>query len=192
MRFGTREMLFLVLLLAMPVAAYFFVFQPRNTQIAEARQEIAQKQEKLRQLEEHTRDMEDLGAQIDRLEQAIALFEQKLPAQQEVEVILKEVWELAARHGLTPKSVRTDKIVAAAQYAELPIELVIIGDFDGFYSFLLDMEKLQRITRMPQMKLQKLKDAEGAVQANLVLSIFFEGANRQQAATAPASGDRHL
>ena len=37
MQFGPREAVFILLLLAMPVAAYFFVFQPRATQVAEAR-----------------------------------------------------------------------------------------------------------------------------------------------------------
>ena len=33
MRFGIRELIFVLVLLAMPVAAYFFVFEPRNVQI---------------------------------------------------------------------------------------------------------------------------------------------------------------
>ena len=176
MRFGVRELVFVLLLLGMPVAAYFFVFQPRNQQIAEARTEIAQKQTKLQQLEAATAAMSDLGEEIEKLSEAIELFEQKLPSQREEQVILKEVWELAARHQLKPKSVRTDKTVETSQYAELPIKMVILGDFDGFYSFLLELEKLQRITRTPTMTLKKLRgNEEGLMQADIVLSIFFEG-----------------
>ena len=178
MRFGVREFIFMLLLLAMPVAAYFFVFEPRNTQIAEARNEIALKQAKLAQLEEKTKSMVDLGKEIEKLSKAIQAFEQKLPAQREVEVILKEVWELAAAHNLTPKSVRTDKILKAAHYAELPIKMVIVGDFDGFYEFLLSLENLPRITRLPLMKLKKKGENEGYMHADLVLSIFFEGTDR--------------
>ena len=50
-----------------------------------------------------------MGEEIDKLSEAITVFEQKLPAEREVEVILKQVWELAAKHDLTPKSIRTDK-----------------------------------------------------------------------------------
>lgn len=175
MQFGIRELLFLGLLLAMPMASYFFVFQPRNEWKVQARAEIRQKQEKLAQLDEATANMFDIGGEIDRLSNAIEVYEQKLPAQREVEVILKEVWELAHKHSLTPKSVRTDKIVSTAHYAELPIKMVIVGDFDGFYSFLLDLEKLPRITRMPTMKLKKIDREEGAMQADVVLTIFFEG-----------------
>jgi type IV pilus assembly protein PilO len=182
MQFGLRETVFVLLLLAMPVAAYFFVFQPRAGQIAEARDEIAAKQAKLKELESATKSIEDLGAEIDRLRQAITLVEQKLPAQRDVEIVLRDVWRLAAENNLTPKSVRTDKIVNSSHYAELPIKMTIVGDFAGFYTFLQELEKLPRITRTPEMKLKKQDKQEGVMQADMVLSIFFEGDKRQATA----------
>jgi len=182
MRFGIREIVFMLVLLAMPVAAYMFVFEPRNAQITDARAEIEAKQHKLQQLEAATKTIDDLGTEIDRLAEAVSVFEQRLPVQQEVEVILKEVWELAARNSLTPRSVRTDKPVAMARYSELPIRMEIVGDFEGFYEFMLQLEKLPRITRMPQIRLKRLVNNDhGQMQANVVLSIFFE-ANESNAA----------
>jgi len=176
MKLDLRVLVFMLVLLAMPVAAYMFVFQPRNEQTAAARAEDADKKLKLQQLEAATKSISDLGEEIDRLSQAVEVFEQKLPAQQEVEVILKEVWQLASQNNLTPRSVRTDKPVPAAQYSELPIRMEIVGDFDGFYSFLLELEKLPRITRMPELKLirQTKRTEQGEMRADVVLSIFFE------------------
>lgn len=175
MRFGIREFIFVVLLLSMPVAAYFFVFKKINMDNAQTLKEIKLKEAELDRLQVVTKNIDDLGKEIDKLREAIDLFEQKLPAQREVEVILKQVWELAARHNLTPKKIRTDKPLAAAHYAELPIQMTIVGDFDGFYSFLLDIEKLRRITRMPNLALEKATKAdEGQMQADIILSIFFE------------------
>jgi type IV pilus assembly protein PilO len=181
MQIGTREWIFLLLLIAIPVAAYFCVFEPRNRQIQDAREEIQQKRMKLKQLEDATMEIDDLGHEIERLSDAINLFEQKLPAQREVEVILKQIWELASRHQLTPKSVRTDKITSAVQYSELPISVKIIGDFDGYYSFLLDLEQLSRITKITKMVLNKLNTGEGQMEAEIVLSIFFEPQSHQAA-----------
>jgi hypothetical protein len=53
----------------------------------------------------------------------------------------------------------------------------ISGDFNGFYSFLLQLEKLARITRVTQMNLQKIDEHDGQMQAQLTLSIFFEPDN---------------
>lgn len=174
MRFGLREAIFILLLLAMPVAAYFFVFQPRNQQIHEAQEEIRAKQAKLKQLEAATRNLADLGKEIDKLGSAIEIFERKLPAQREEEVILRQVWEMAARNRLVPKSVRTDKPSSAAQYSELPIRMSITGEFEGFYSFLLEWERLPRVTRMPKLQIKTIKSDLGGLEADLTLTIFFD------------------
>ena len=182
MQFGPREAVFVLLLLAMPVAAYFFVFQPRSAQITEAREEVSAKQAKLKELEMATKSIEDLGAEIDRLREAITLVEQKLPAQRDVEIVLRDVWRLAAENKLPPKSVRTDTIIDTAHYAELPIKMKIVGDFAGFYTFLQELEKLPRITRTPELKLKKQNNESGLMQADMILSIFFEGDKRQASA----------
>lgn len=184
MRFGFRELIFFLLLLAIPVASYFMVFEKRNSEINELKADIDRKQAKLQKLEEVGKQFADLGQEIEKLTEAVAIFEQKLPAEQEVEVMLKEVWELTERHRLTPKSVRTDKVMRTADYAEMPIKMVIVGNFDGYYQFLLDLEKLRRITRMPQMKLKKVDgDREGVMEAEVVMSIFFD-ASQARADTA--------
>lgn len=190
MRFGTRELLFVLVLLAMPVAGWWFVYKPANQQLAQARAEVLAKQAKLAQLATATRQMQDLGEEIDKLTKAVQVFEAKLPEEREVEVILKQVWQLAVKHGLKPRSVRADKTTKSARYTELPLKMVIAGDFDGFYSFLLDLERLSRITRIPQMQLVRMnierlrqqaraaKEPEnfrdGAMEATFTLSIFFE------------------
>lgn len=181
MRFGFREFVFVILLLSLPGASYFMLFRPKNAQIAQAREETRKKQGKLDELEKATEKYLDLEHEIEKIREAVELYEQQLPEQREVEGILKEVWTLADRNDLVPKSVRTDKIISTGTYAELPIKMVIVGDFDGFYNFLSELERLPRITRLPQMKLKKSQREEGVMQADIVLSIFFEGESQRSA-----------
>jgi type IV pilus assembly protein PilO len=75
--------------------------------------------------------------------------------------------------------VRPDKSQTNANYSEEPIELILSGSFEGFYQFLLNMEKLPRLTRMTEMKLTKIDEKEGQMTADLKLSIYF----------APDAGD---
>jgi type IV pilus assembly protein PilO len=174
MRFGLRELLFFLVLAAVPLGSYFMAFQPFSKQRAQVLKEITVKEEKLSQLEAATMRVPDLGNEIDKLKATILDFEQKLPAEREVEVILKQIAELASKHALTIKSIRTDKPVSAAQYWDQPIKVVIVGNFDGYYSFLLDLQQLKRVTRLPEMKVKKAPPEEGQMQAEMTLSIFFE------------------
>ena len=50
----------------------------------------------------------------------------------------------------------------------------LCGDFSGFYEFVLQLEKLPRLTRITQMNLSKIHNHDGDMEAKLTLSIFFE------------------
>ncbi len=183
MRFGLRELIFLVVLLAVPVASWWYVFKPRNTEIAQARMEIETKQAKLDKLREVANRIDDIGLAIEQGREAVELIEDKLPNRDQVEVILEKVWQLAKRNHMNLKSVKSEKPVPATLYMEQPLRVSMTGRFDGFYQFLLEMENLSRITRVPRMKLERImktggpNDAEfdtGVMQADFTLSIYFE------------------
>ncbi|MEM1107389.1 MAG: type 4a pilus biogenesis protein PilO [Planctomycetota bacterium] len=176
MRFGIREILFVLILLAIPGAWYMFGAKPLVEKKLKVIDDIAQVESKIKSVEKATAGIDDLEAEIAKLQNAINHFQSMLPSDREVETLLREVWELAGEHNLNAKSVRPDKIVPAAQYAELPIMMEIVGDFDGFYDFIRDIEKLPRITRMPRIKVSREKNENGGVvTADMTLSIFFEG-----------------
>ncbi len=177
MRFGKREMFFLLLLLAMPVAAYILIFEPRNQEIAAANAEIQEKRDKLRQLEAATMLQVDLREQIDRLTEAIHVFEKKLPPGDKFDVVLHEIQELAARRRMNIVRVERQRTVPQAEYVEAPIRLVITGDFDNFYRFMLDLERLSRITNVKDLKIEKLlnrRDGGDQMEADMRVSIFYE------------------
>ena len=183
MRFGLRELIFLVVLLAVPVASWWYVFKPRNTEILQARMEIEIKQTKLDKLREVAKRIDDIGLAIEQGREAVELIEAKLPNRDQVEDILEKVWQLAKRNHLSLKSVKSEKPVPATLYMEQPLRVSMTGRFDGFYQFLLEMENLSRITRVPRMKLERimetggLNDADldtGLMQADFTLSIYFE------------------
>jgi len=91
---------------------------------------------------------------------------------------------MAQRNSLQTKTVRTLKAVRDSAYSEQPIQMTFIGSFDGFYQFMLDLEKLPRITKVTQMSLKKINDRDDQMEASITLSIFFE----PDAGTAPVAG----
>jgi Tfp pilus assembly protein PilO len=50
----------------------------------------------------------------------------------------------------------------------------LVGNFSSFYSFLLELEKLPRIIKIRELKLDKEKITEGQISADFILSIFFQ------------------
>lgn len=183
MRFGIREIIFLIVLLAVPVAAFIYVFEPRNDQISTAQDEVKEKESRLIQLREMTDKLEDIGREIERGRDSIEVIEAKLPSQQDVEVVLEQVWQLAKANRLSVRSVKSQKMVDSATYRELPLRMILEGSFDGFYQFLLELENIPRITRVHEMKLLRLAgttgqaeqhNTPGSMRAEFTLSIYFE------------------
>jgi len=80
------------------------------------------------------------------------------------------------------KSFQPDQSMSAALYRETPLRIVMEGQFDGFYEFELQLESLPRITRIHEMKLERMvgeRNEEqpfkpGAMRAEFTLSIFFD------------------
>ncbi len=186
MRMGFREVVFLIVLLVVPVASYIYVFKPRNAEIKLAHKEVEQKRERLAKLQEVSARIDDIGLAIEQGRQAVELIEAKLPSQQDVEVILEDVWKLARQARLTVKSVKSRKPVPASLYMEQPLEVVMEGEFSGFFEFLQELEKLPRITRIHQLRLKRYttltrrRDGpETGMQAAFTLSIYFQPRSRK-------------
>lgn len=183
-KFGFRELLFLVILIAMPAASYWLVFKPQNREINEAKKEIEHKQLMLEKLDEATAQTEDLAQANQEIARSIEIVESRLPGDKEVEVVLEQVAELARRSHLELRRVKTDDPVSAANYMEQPLEMQIHGDFDDFYTFLLELEQLDRITRMLDLNLERDRKENGRMDAEFTLSIYFEPAGSNAASVA--------
>lgn len=182
MKFGPREIVFTALLLVIPVGAWWFVLRPISRSNSAMLAQIATKQAKLRELNKATGTIGDLKAEIASLEKAIAFFQSKLPSEKEIDKVLNEVSLLAEANQLATKKVRTmgrsnekSLLSAGAPQSEQPIEMVLEGDFGGFYGFLQAIENQPRIMRITQMTLKKPeKAAQGVVRAEISMSVFFE------------------
>ncbi len=174
MKFGIREIVFLLVMLALLASSYFLVFTKANAKRLALQADIDKKQSALSDLERSTDGVSDVKTRIDELQKAIAFFESKLPQEREIDKVLKELWQIADANSLQTRTIKTLRSVRTNNFSEQPIEMSLSGDFYGFYIFLQQLERLPRLTRVMEMNLQKISSREGAMEAKLTISIFFE------------------
>ncbi|MDA0974575.1 MAG: type 4a pilus biogenesis protein PilO [Phycisphaerales bacterium] len=181
MRFGFRELVFTALLLAVPVASWFVVFQPRQEQIDAARQEVETKRNTLARLAAVTARVDDLRARIEEGRKALERLERKIPDRDGVDAILQQITELAMANQLVVRSVKGERAISAPLHMELPLRMIIEGEFEGLYRFLSELESLERITRVHHLQVTRVVEGRatrqenlGSLKADLVLSIFFD------------------
>jgi len=171
---GFRQAIFTVLLLGVAAAGYHFMIKPANQDLAAARQALDGKRAKLGDFEEATAQAEDFNKQLGQLDEAIRFFESKLPSTSEIHTVLQDVTVIAQENGLHPKTIRTLQRKDNSGYVEQPMSMQLVGNFNSFYAFLLEMEKLPRIMKLRQLRLDKGRNQEGNVGADFIVSIFFQ------------------
>jgi Tfp pilus assembly protein PilO len=174
MKGSTRILVTVMAVLVVSAAVGGFVVVPMRTRSESDRAAVETRREQLVKLQRVARRISDLQQEIGRLEGALAFFEDRLPQEREIDVILREVWVIAEAKNLTPHSFRTAKTEDMPRYSSQPVAMVLEGPFEGFYEFLLGLERLPRITKVRQMQITKTPLQEGNVQVDLLMDIFFE------------------
>lgn len=174
MKLGIRQLCFVAVMIGLLAAAYFLVFTKQDVKRRARMEQLEQKQVALHDLDRATASVHDVDRKIKELQDATAFFESKLPQAKEMDKVLKEIWQLADANGLRTQTVKTPKSQKMSGYSEQTLELMLSGNFNGFYEFMLQLENLPRLTRVSKMNLTKITDKDGEMQASLTMSIFFE------------------
>lgn len=169
-----RKVVFFILLIALAVVGYKYMIKPANKNLADAKERVQAKLDKLEEFEKASAAAEGLTKQLEQLQEAITFFESKLPPTSEIHKVLEQVTVIAQKQGLKPKTIRTLQKKDNSGYIEQPLKMGLVGDFNSFYSFLLELEKLPRIMKIRELKLEKDVKDEGLVTADFIVSIFFQ------------------
>ncbi|MCK4752955.1 MAG: type 4a pilus biogenesis protein PilO [Planctomycetes bacterium] len=174
MKTGLRKVIFFVILIGIAWIAYQYMIKPANKSLAEQKKRCSVKMAKLAEFEKATAAAEDLNRQLEQLQEAIGFFESKLPPKTQIHEVLKQVTLIAQKHGLEPKTIRTLTKKNNSGYIEQPLKMELIGNFNSFYSFLLELEKLPRIMKIRDLDLKKQDGSEGQITADFVVSVFLQ------------------
>ena len=185
-----RQFAFLAVLVAVPVSAWAFVFRPRNQEIAMARADVDLRLIQLEELREVEMINSDLEVTLQQLEGALDDLRARIPDVAGVEDVLRRIAEITGEHDLVVRSFRREKTVTSNHYAELPLKTVIEGSFHGIHRFLIDLERIPRITRILDLRIENpdfdrmtrsgARIATGEVRAEMTITIYADQAKEGQ------------
>ena len=174
MNLGPRELTVLTLVMAIPVASYLLVFAPQNRDIVAAQLEISHKREMLSSLRAETARNDDLAQANASIGNRIDEIEDRLPSTMELDNIIRQISDLAVTSGLSSPTLTSGKPIEAGTYWEQPLTVTTTGNFNGYYRFLQKLERMPRITRIPDFDLLRDPKIDGDVAIEFTLSIFFQ------------------
>jgi type IV pilus assembly protein PilO len=169
-----RKTVFFVLLIALVIVSYRYMIKPANKHLADCRLRVQDKQDKLNEFQKACSEANDLNDQLEQLEEAIAFFESRLPPTSEIDKVLQDITVIGETQGVERKSIQRLKQRNKNGYIEQPLKMSLVGNFNSFYSFLLEIEKLPRIMKIRELQIKKQSGQEGQIEADFTMSIFFQ------------------
>lgn len=174
MKGNLRKIIFFVMIVGMTYIAFQYMIKPAKKRLSDQNFKVQAKIEKLAKIEQLAVTAQNLNEQLGQLQNAIDFFESKLPPKSQIHKVLENVTLIVQKQGLEPKTIRTLPNKDNSGYIEQPLKMQFDGDFNAFYAFLLELEKLPRIMKISQLELKKIDNLEGHVAADFVVSIFFQ------------------
>ena len=89
---GTQlRALLIILVISLPLASYYLVFKPLNTEIEREKTETQHREELLAKLQEETAKNTDLERANLEIQSSIRLIEARLPSNKEVDAVVRQV-----------------------------------------------------------------------------------------------------
>jgi len=160
--------------LGLPIASYLLVFKPQNSEIKRAQGDVEHMRGLLTRLQEEAAKNADFESANQELAQNIGIIEERLPTNQEVDAVVRQVSDLAVTAGLSSPAIKNNKPLPAGLYMEQPLEMETKGNFIGFHTFLAQVEKLPRVMRIHDFKLVGQPGDESELRATFTLSIYYQ------------------
>jgi type IV pilus assembly protein PilO len=144
-------------------AGYFFlVYQQRSEELKQLHAQELELQRKLSEVRSVAANISAFEAEIEDLEIELKTALRQLPNEKELEVLLTDISSLGKTAGVEIKSFKRNEEVVHDFYAEVPIQIELVGEFHDVAHFFDLMAKLPRIVNMGALAIRVVKEDEEA------------------------------
>jgi len=155
-------------------AFYMYVWSPTSEQATTLRDEIITIQLENQRTRQVAAQLTDLEAEVGEMESQLATLSNILPEEQQTDELLRRLQAAAVDSNLELRSTSYPAFVMHDFYAEMPIELDLVGTFHDLAMFFDRISKFGRIVTVGQVSINAL--AEGSsdtIQAQCTAATFF-------------------
>jgi type IV pilus assembly protein PilO len=111
-------------------------------------------------------NLADYRAQMDEMKRSFGTMLRQLPGETEVEALLVDISQTGLANGLEFELFKPGNETPAEFYAELPIQIKVLGNYHDFGRFVSDVAALPRIVTLQDFSIKqqaKGKDQQGGL-----------------------------
>lgn len=160
----------LIIVAVISVVYWYFFWSPRNEQLQAAENKLRQQEIKVREYEAVAAELPKFEKEYKRLEREFQLVVRKLPKDKEIPALIDGVYSEIAASNLESIIFAPKPQVTKEIYAEIPIEMEVIGTYFNLADFFDRISRLPRIVNVRDLQLTRNNIRGGTV----VLNVKFD------------------
>jgi Tfp pilus assembly protein PilO len=148
--------------------------RPASIRLAAIGERIAAQQKELQTAQTRLAGMPVVESQTEQLRRSVEYFDKRMPRHEDLPQIIGDVTQISQRTSLGKLAWRPEVALRRTeQFTELPLEFSFQGDFLNVFSFLSQLQDIPRLTRLRKLDIQARDGADGQVDVQLTMNIYF-------------------
>ncbi|MEG6585545.1 type 4a pilus biogenesis protein PilO [Dendrosporobacter sp. 1207_IL3150] len=159
------------------VVFYYYILIPQQDRIAQLTSTYESERQRVQTIEAFAKAHPDIGVYEQELNNKIATVDKMLPHNIELSEFIVEVEKSASNSGLQLTKFKPGQEVNKNGYREIPLELVVKGDYFQTLAFL---KKLEDLTRFNSGNNVSVQYRDGQLESKILINIYSFGVNQQE------------
>jgi Tfp pilus assembly protein PilO len=131
------------------------------------------KQRDVDQTQNKARTLPILVIEVQALEKRVQYYDRQFPRQPQIGEFIRDMTTISQQLSLKTWNYKPAAPKRSDGYFELPILMSFQGDFMNVATFLRQVEKLERLTRVKRLTLKNRDPRTGTVDVEMAMNIYF-------------------
>lgn len=133
-------------IIALPIVAFYFLyFKPNTVKISGLESQIVTLTQETNKLRTQARDLPKVEQQVKELELTYEKTTMKLPTEQEIPQLLRDISTLGRESGLDIMSFTPGQEIKRNYYNEIPIDIIVRGPYHSIGYFFQQVAEMDRV-----------------------------------------------
>ena len=160
------------LVVAISAGYWYFYWSPKSDEIRRAKVRVTQLEKQVSEYEAIARDLPKFEAENKRLQKEFELVASKLPKEKEIPALIDSVYEDISASNLDSIIFAPKPQVTKEIYAEIPIEMEVLGSYYNLADFFDRISRLPRIVNVRNLNLERISPTSNTLNATFNVVTF--------------------
>jgi Tfp pilus assembly protein PilO len=181
MKFLQRKQIILIVLGCSIVAGFMmFLYFPFARQTKAVEQADAAQSAAAARVDARKRQLPILREKAEALARDLENYDRRIPQSREFAVLWRQIASVMNKHNLKDQLVQPAGETQGSQLNCIPISIRCSGRLDQIFGFLKSLEKLERVIRIEQFRLENDLDLKGWLRMDAEAKVYYRPSDSEQ------------